>query len=193
VFAWRGIVHRVAGVVMLAGGAWHIGYLAFTKPGRQLFLDLLPRWNDLTDPFKVLRYNLGLTEDKPKFGRFSYIEKSEYWALVWGTLIMGATGAILWFDNTSMGLFTKLGFDISRTIHFYEAILATLAIIVWHLYFVIFNPDIYPMNLSWLTGRMSEEEMHEEHPLELERLKDAGQHHAPGEPMPPPPADDEKK
>ena len=193
VFAWRGIVHRVAGVVMLAGGAWHIGYLAFTRPGRQLFLDLLPRWNDLTDPFKVLRYNLGLTGDKPKFGRFSYIEKSEYWALVWGTLIMGATGAILWFDNTSMGLFTKLGFDISRTIHFYEAILATLAIIVWHLYFVIFNPDIYPMNLSWLTGRMSEEEMHEEHPLELERLKESGQHHAPGEPMPPPPADDAKK
>jgi formate dehydrogenase gamma subunit len=192
-FAWRGIIHRVAGVVMLTGGVWHIAYLAFTKPGRQLFRDLLPRWNDLTDPIKVLRYNLGLSDTKPQFGRFSYIEKSEYWALVWGTLIMGATGAVLWFDNTSMGLFTKLGFDISRTIHFYEAILATLAIIVWHFYFVIFNPDIYPMNLSWLTGRMSEEEMHEEHPLELERLKEAGQHHAPGEPMPPPPTDDAKK
>ena len=84
---------------------------------------------------------------------------------------MGITGVILWFDNTAMGLFSKLGFDISRTIHFYEAILATLAIIVWHFYFVIFNPDVYPMNLSWLTGRMSEKEMLEEHPLELVRLK----------------------
>jgi hypothetical protein len=84
---------------------------------------------------------------------------------------MGATGAILWFENTSIGLFTKLGFDISRTIHFYEAILATLAIIVWHFYFVIFNPDIYPMNLAWLTGRMSEKEMSEEHPLHLQQLK----------------------
>jgi hypothetical protein len=70
-----------------------------------------------------------------------------------------------------MGLFTKLGFDISRVIHFYEAILATLAILVWHIYFVIFNPDVYPMNLAWLTGRMSEKEMLDEHPKHLEELK----------------------
>jgi cytochrome b subunit of formate dehydrogenase len=91
--------------------------------------------------------------------------------MMWGTFLMGVTGAILWFDNTSLGLLSKLGFDISRTVHFYEAILATLAIIVWHFYFVIFNPDVYPMNLAWLTGRMSEEEMLEEHPAELARLK----------------------
>jgi cytochrome b subunit of formate dehydrogenase len=156
---------------MLSAGLWHISYLAFTKPGRSLFKDLLPRWNDLTDPWRVLRYNLGLSPDKPAFGRFSYIEKAEYWALVWGTLLMGLTGAILWFDNTSIDWFTKLGFDAARTVHFYEAVLATLAIIVWHLYFVIFNPDVYPMNLAWLTGRMSEREMIEEHPLQLEEMK----------------------
>jgi cytochrome b subunit of formate dehydrogenase len=121
----------------------------------------------------VLRYNLGLVSTKPLFPRFSYIEKTEYWALMWGTLLMGVTGLVLWFDNTSMALITKLGFDISRTVHFYEAILATLAIIVWHFYFVIFNPDVYPMNLAWLTGKMSEEELLEEHPLELARLKAA--------------------
>lgn len=170
-FELRSLVHRIAGVVMLAGGAWHVAYLAFTKPGRSLFWDLLPRKRDLSDPWQVLRYNVGLSPTKPEFPRFSYIEKAEYWALVWGTLLMGITGAVLWFDNTSMGLFTKLGFDISRTIHFYEAILATLAIVVWHFYFVLFNPDIYPMNLAWLTGRMSEREMLEEHPLELKRLK----------------------
>ena len=172
-FELRGLVHRIAGVVMLAAGAWHIAYLAFSPAGRSLFRDLLPRARDLTDPWKVLRYNLGLAPEKPLFGRFSYIEKAEYWALVWGTLLMGVTGAVLWFDNTSMGLLTKLGLDIAHVIHFYEAILATLAIIVWHLYFVIFNPDIYPMNLAWLTGRMSEREMQEEHPLELERMKEA--------------------
>jgi cytochrome b subunit of formate dehydrogenase len=174
-FEWRGWIHRISGVVMLAGGAWHIGYLAFTKPGRSLLRDLLPRWRDFTDPIGVMKYNLGLSKTKPAFGRFCYIEKAEYWALVWGTLLMGVTGAILWFENTSMGLFTKLGFDISRTIHFYEAILATLAIVVWHFYFVIFNPDVYPMNLAWLTGRMSEKEMLEEHPAELERLKNIEQ------------------
>ncbi len=170
-FEWRGWAHRIAGVAMLAGGAWHVWYLAFTRSGRSLLRDLLPKWRDVTDPWGVLKYNLGLAPQRPAFGRFSYIEKAEYWALVWGTLLMGATGAILWFENTSMGLFTKLGFDVARTVHFYEAILATLAIVVWHFYFVIFNPDIYPMNLAWLTGRMSEKEMLEEHPLELARLK----------------------
>lgn len=182
VFEWRSLAHRVAGVVLLVAGAWHCGYLAFTTPGRKLFLDLLPRWRDVTDPLGVLKYNLGLSPTKPQFPRFSYIEKAEYWALVWGTVLMGITGVVLWFENTSMGLFSKLGFDISRTIHFYEAILATLAIIVWHLYFVVFNPDVYPMNLSWLTGRMSEKELLEEHPLELARLKAAGDHGVDGLP-----------
>ncbi|MEI6465496.1 MAG: cytochrome c3 family protein [Verrucomicrobiota bacterium] len=170
-FEWRGLIHRIAGVVMLAAGGWHGWYLAFTARGRRLFLDLLPRGRDLVDPFRVLRYNVGLAPTKPAFGRFSYIEKAEYWAMMWGSLLMGITGVVLWFDNTSMGLFTKLGFDISRTVHFYEAILATLAIIVWHFYFVIFNPDVYPMNLSWLTGRMSEREMLEEHPAQLAAMK----------------------
>ncbi|HET7453447.1 MAG TPA: cytochrome b/b6 domain-containing protein, partial [Thermoanaerobaculia bacterium] len=112
-------------------------------------------------------------KERPRFGRFSYAEKTEYWALVWGTIVMTATGIVMWFDNTFIGLLTKLGYDVSRTIHFYEAWLATLAIIVWHLYFVIFNPDEYPMNLAWLTGVLSEREMTEEHPLELERLRNA--------------------
>jgi len=184
-FEWRGWIHRGAGVVMLLAGLWHFAYLAFTARGRQLFLDLLPRWRDVTDPIAVMKYNLGLAPTKPAFGRFCYIEKAEYWAMMWGTFLMGVTGAILWFDNTSIGLLSKLGFDISRTVHFYEAILATLAIIVWHFYFVIFNPDVYPMNLGWLTGRMSEEEMLEEHPAELARLK--AEEAAKTLPAPPPP------
>lgn len=187
VFEWRSIIHRVAGVVLVCAGAWHFLYLACTGRGRRLFLDLLPRPCDLTDAWGVLRYNLGLAPSKPKFGRFSYIEKTEYWAMMWGSIVMGITGALLWFENTSIDLFTKLGYDVSRTIHLYEAILATLAIIVWHFYFVIFNPDVYPMNLSWLTGWLSEKEMMEDHPLELERLKGAqegkpGQGAAPEEP-----------
>lgn len=108
---------------------------------------------------------------KPLFERFGYIEKAEYWALVWGVIVMAVTGFIMWFDNYFMGQLTKLGWDISRTIHFYEACLATLAILAWHFYFVLFNPDIYPMSTAWLTGKISEEEMADEHPLELEKLK----------------------
>jgi cytochrome b subunit of formate dehydrogenase len=167
----RGIIHRIAAIVLIAASLYHVYYLAFTSRGRQLFVDLLPRLKDLSDAVGVLKYNLGFSKKKPKFERFSYIEKSEYWALVWGNIVMGFTGFIMWFENTFIGIFTKLGWDIARTVHYYEAWLAFLAILVWHIYFVIFNPDVYPMNLAWIKGTLTEEEMEEEHPLELEKIK----------------------
>jgi len=169
-FDIRGIMHRIAAVVMVGASAYHIYYVTATERGRQLIKDLLPRLSDVSDAIGVMRYNLGMSQEKPQFDRFSYIEKSEYWALVWGTIVMAVTGVILWFDNTFLGLLTKLGWDVARTIHYYEAWLATLAIIVWHFYFVIFNPDIYPINLAFWKGTLTEEEMAEEHPLELERI-----------------------
>ncbi|HZY10153.1 MAG TPA: cytochrome b/b6 domain-containing protein, partial [Bacteroidota bacterium] len=173
IFDLRSLLHRSAGVVMTVASLYHLWYIFFTERGKQLIRDLLPKHQDVRDAVSVLKYNLGLNPIKPKFGRFSYIEKSEYWALVWGTVIMATTGIIMWFDNTFMGILTKLGWDIARTIHFYEAWLATLAIIVWHFYFVIFNPDVYPMNVAWWRGTMSEEEMVEEHPLELDAIERA--------------------
>jgi cytochrome b subunit of formate dehydrogenase len=171
VFDLRSMIHRVSAVLMVGASLYHLYYLLFTARGKQLFLDLLPVAKDITDAIAVMKYNTGFSSIKPKFHRFSYIEKSEYWALVWGTAVMAGTGAIMWFDNTFIGIFTKLGYDISRTIHFYEAWLATLAIIVWHLYYVIFNPDTYPINLAFLKGTITEAEMEEEHALELEAIR----------------------
>lgn len=170
-FELRSILHRIAAVVMVAASLYHVYYLAFTQRGRQLFFDLLPRLQDAKDAIGVLKYNLSLSAEKPLLDRFSYIEKAEYWALIWGTIVMTLTGFVLWFDNTFIGLFTKLGWDIARTIHYYEAWLAFLSIVVWHFYFVLFNPDIYPMSLAWFKGTITEEEMAEEHPLELDRIK----------------------
>jgi cytochrome b subunit of formate dehydrogenase len=178
-FDLRSLIHRVSAVVMLATCFYHLGYLLFTPRGRRLLRDLWWRPSDLRDAIGLVRYNVGLSKEKPRLDRFSYIEKAEYWALVWGTVVMAVTGVIMWFDNTFIGLLTKLGYDVSRTIHFYEAWLATLAILVWHFYFVIFNPDSYPMNTAWLTGMLTEREMEEEHPLELERLREAGANPSP--------------
>jgi len=170
-FEARGILHRVAGVVMVLAGLYHIYYVAAVPRGRKLLRDLLPVRQDLRDAVNVMKYNLGIIRHKPRFGRFSYIEKSEYWALIWGTIVMAMTGGILWFDNTFLGLLTKLWWDVARTVHYYEAWLATLSIVVWHFYFVIFNPDAYPVNLAFWKGTLTEEEMEDEHPLELEALK----------------------
>ena len=169
-FELRSLIHRIAAVIMVAASLYHVGYIAFTQRGRQFVRDMWWRFRDLRDPITALKYNVGLSEERPRFDRFSYVEKAEYWALVWGTIVMVATGFIMWFDNTFIGLLTKLGYDVSRAIHFYEAWLASLAILVWHVYFVVFNPDVYPMNMAWLKGTLTEREMEEEHPLELERL-----------------------
>ena len=171
VFEVRSLLHRIAAIVMIVASFIHIYYILFVPRGKQLVKDLLPVRKDIFDAVGIVRYNLGFSKVKPKLDRFSYIEKSEYWALVWGNIVMISTGFILWFDNTFMGLLTKLGWDVARVVHYYEAWLATLAILVWHIYFVIFNPDVYPMNLAWLKGTITETEMEEEHPLELERIK----------------------
>jgi len=171
VFEARSVTHRVAGVVMLAASLYHVYYVSFTKRGRELILDMLPRMQDARDAAAMVKYNLGMADARPLFGRFSYIEKAEYWALIWGTMVMGATGLIMWFDNTFIGLLTKLGYDVARSIHYYEAWLATLAIVVWHFYFVIFNPDVYPLNVAFWKGTLTEEEMEEDHPLELRKIQ----------------------
>jgi cytochrome b subunit of formate dehydrogenase len=169
-FEARGIIHRIAGVLLVLVSLYHVYYVFVVPRGKQLLRDMLPVRQDIVDLLNAFRYYLGFTDTKPQFGRFSYIEKAEYWALIWGTFVMAVTGFILWFDNTFMGLLTKLGWDIARTIHYYEAWLATLAILVWHFYFVIFNPDSYPLNLAFWKGTLTEEEMREEHPLELDEI-----------------------
>lgn len=172
-FELRGISHRILGIVMIAVSLYHAGYLAFSPRGRQLFLDLLPKWQDAKDVWHNVKYLIGIEKHHPHFDRFSYMEKAEYWALVWGTFVMAATGLVLMFNNYFLANYPKFYLDLSTIIHYYEAWLATLAIVVWHFYYVIFNPIVYPLNTAFLTGMMSEEVMEKEHPKELERLKEA--------------------
>jgi len=170
-FIYRGLFHRIAAVAMILVSLYHVYYIIFTERGKQLFKDLLPKFKDFQDAIGVAKFNLGISNVKPKLDRFCYVEKAEYWALIWGTILMTLTGCVLWFNTTFIDLFTKQGLDIASTIHYYEAWLAFLAIVVWHFYFVIFNPDVYPLNLACIKGTISEEEMAEDHNLELERIK----------------------
>ena len=90
--------------------------------------------------------------EKPKFGRFTYGEKAEYWALVWGTALMGLTGIMLWAKVLVGDLLARWWVDVATAVHFYEAILATLAIVVWHFYQVFFDPDSVSHELG-MVGR----------------------------------------
>lgn len=172
-FELRGLVHRVAAVVMVAASVYHLIYIIFTRRGRQLVADLWFRKQDITDVFTALKYYAGITKEKPKFGRFGYIEKAEYWAVVWGTVVMGLTGAFLWFENFFLPIIGMEGMEIATAIHFYEAILASLAILIWHFYFVFINPDVFPMNRAWFSGYLTRHQMENEHPLELAEIEAA--------------------
>jgi formate dehydrogenase gamma subunit len=168
----RRILHRIAAVVMLVTGIYHIAYLGLSKEGRQWVKDMLPRWKDVRDVVQNFGYYLGLHGTRPKVARFGYSEKAEYWAVVWGTIIMGLTGLMIWFKIGIFGFLPRWWIDIALAIHFYEAVLATLAIIVWHFYQVIFDPDVYPLNWALVDGRVSEHFYKEEHELAYEQMKE---------------------
>jgi len=169
----RRVIHRVAAVVMLALGLYHIAYMVFTKEGRQGLKDFWFNFKDASDVIAVMKYYLGLSKQHPKMGRFTYAEKAEYWALVWGTIVMGVTGLMLWFEvqvSAWLGL-PRWWVDVALLIHYYEAILATLAIIIWHLYAVIFDPEVYPINWAWFDGKMREGQFRHEHEAEWEKMQ----------------------
>ena len=165
---WRGIIHRVAGVVLMGAGIYHVFYLAAAREGRRLIRDLAPKPKDAFDACNTMLYYLGLRSEKPQFGRFNYAEKAEYWALVWGTALMGLTGVMLWAKVWVGNTLARWWVDIATAVHFYEAILATLAIVVWHFYQVFLDPDVYPMNWAWWDGKMPAEHYRHEHGLDHE-------------------------
>ncbi len=163
------LLHRVGALLLIGVGIWHMLYL-FTAAGRRELRELLPRPKDLFDFWQNIKYLVGLSRERPKFGRFSYIEKFDYWAVYWGMVIMIGSGLLLWFHNLALGLFPKYILDIAREAHSDEALLATLAIVIWHWYNAHFNPSVFPMNTTIFTGKISKKRMMEEHPLEYEQL-----------------------
>lgn len=166
----RRIVHRIAGLTLIASGIYHVFYVFIDRGGRSVAAALRPETKDMRDVWTNLRYYLGWSQERPQFGRFNYSEKFEYWALVWGTVIMACTGLMGWFQITVTKILPGWWIDVALVIHLYEAILATLAILIWHLYQVIFDPDVYPMNWSWWNGRMPLEHYKDEHPLDSKTI-----------------------
>ena len=165
-----GFIHRIGAAGLIGVGIVHLFYTVFTKDGRKDFIYFLPCIKDVKDVYIMVKYYLGFSNKKAKFDRFSYVEKFDYWAVYWGMVIMIGSGSILWFENIVLRVFPKYIYDISKVTHSDEALLATLAIIIWHFYNVHFNPDKFPMSYLWLTGKISKQKMMEEHPLEYEKM-----------------------
>ena len=169
--AFRGQLHRAAAIVLIAATLYHFVHLAVNKRDRLFLRAMLPKWKDATDLVGVLLYNLGARKEEPQFAKFNYAEKLEYWAFLWGTAVMGVSGFFLWFNNFTLRHFPKWITDAATAVHWYEALLATFSILLWHFYMVIFDPLIYPMDLAWLNGKVSADHYRQTRPAYLKALQ----------------------
>lgn len=165
--------HRVAGIVLMLICVFHTFYCIFTKDGRKMFMQFLPTPKDVKDVLHQSAFFLGLRDDRPLFGKFGYHEKFDYWAVYWGCVIMVGTGLMLMYDRVTQWLVGgnfAWTYTLALEVHGDEAILATLALFIWHFWNVHFNPRIFPGNTMIFHGMISKEEMIEEHPLELAEM-----------------------
>ncbi|WP_085938782.1 formate dehydrogenase subunit gamma [Desulfosporosinus youngiae] len=163
-------VHLAAAAVMLLASAYHLIYLVIDPlVNKKLSLAILPNGKDFVDVVQDIQYLLGLRKDPPKFDRYSYKEKFDYWAVFWGMAIMGGSGLMMWFPQFFTQYMPRWIIDSSRYAHTDEAILAISAIFIWHFFNSHFSPRFFPMNHVWYKGTITREEMKEDHPLELER------------------------
>jgi cytochrome b subunit of formate dehydrogenase len=161
------VVHRWAATVLMLATVYHLLEVAYHVIVRRVALSMLPRYQDVADALQAVRYNLGLAKERPHTDRYTWEEKVEYWSLIWGTIVMIGTGFMLWNPVATARFLPGQWIPAAQVVHGGEALLAILAVLVWHFY----SMHLRHFNRSMLTGTMTEHEMAEEHPLELARIK----------------------
>ena len=161
------LIHHTSAVVMILLSIYHLldaGYKIFVRRTR---LSMLPTLKDVKDALQAFLYNIGFGKTRPQMGRYTFEEKAEYWALIWGTVIMAITGFIMWNPILASRIMPGEIIPASKAAHGGEALLAVMAIVVWHIYGV----HIKRFNKAMWTGKQTEAEMLHEHPLELADIK----------------------
>lgn len=161
------IIHRVAAVVLMLATIYHGGVVTYRVFVQRVRLTMLPGWQDVKDAVQSLAYNFGLAKSRPAMGRYNFGEKVEYWAVIWGTVIMVITGFMLWNPIATTNFLPGEFIPAAKAAHGGEALLAVLSIVTWHMYHV----HIRIFNKSMFTGRISRHEMEEEHALELAEIE----------------------
>ena len=169
---WGGIenvrtTHHVAATILMLVAIYHLialGYKVFVLRRR---MTMLPGFQDIKDALAAFAHNIGLRRTGAQMGRYTFEEKAEYWALVWGIVVMGITGFIMWNPIATVKFLPGEFIPAAKAAHGAEALLAVLAIVVWHMYGV----HLRRFNKSMWTGKLSEQEMLHEHPLELADVK----------------------
>ena len=169
-----GLIHRVAGITMLLDFVYHLIYLGYRFSKGERRFDILPTPKDFKDFYQNIKYFLGISREKPRFGRFTYSQKFDYWAVFWGILIIGSSGLALAFPTKAAlfipALASNWAWELLYIMHSDEALLAIVFIFFWHFYNEHLKPEVFPMSWVWITGKISLKDLKERHPAEFERL-----------------------
>ena len=169
------LVHRAAGTALAASTVLHFASALLAVSSRRIPLRMIPTRKDFGDAVGTLRYYLGASSVHPKFDRFDYRQKFEYWGLVMGNMVMISTGFLLLFPVAATRIVPGVALAAARIAHSNEGLLAFFVISVWHVYNAVLAPEVFPLDTSIFTGRISRERMEHEHPLELARLEAANE------------------
>ena len=166
-------IHHVNAFVLGITCLYHVGKGLYRLLVRRARFEMWPRLKDGRDVVENVGYFLGIRKTRPRFDRYSYMEKFEYWGVVWGMLVMALTGLALFYPTVVTALLPGIIIPAAKSIHGGEALLAVSVIVLWHLFNTHLNPRVFPINLSIFTGQVEKQEMMEEHSLEYERATGA--------------------
>jgi len=161
------LIHRYAAVVLLLETIYHGGAITYKVFVQRTGLTMMLGWQDVKDTLAVLAYNLGINKTHPKLPRYNFEEKMEYWAFIWGTVLMAVTGFMLWNPIATAKFLPGSFIPAAKAAHGGEALLAVLAVIVWHFYGV----HLRKFNTSMFSGKLSRDSMAHDHALELEAIE----------------------
>ncbi|MGB8646938.1 MAG: cytochrome b/b6 domain-containing protein [Anaerolineae bacterium] len=157
------VIHHTAAIVLLLGAVYHFVALLYKVYVQRIRWTMFPQLQDVFDAVNSVMYNLGMRKEAPQFDHFSFGEKFEYWALIWGTLVMALSGFVLWNPIITSRVLPGEIIPAAKAAHGAEAILAVLSVLIWHFY----NVHIREFNKAMFTGKLTAHQMEEEHPLAL--------------------------
>ncbi len=173
-----GLIHRIAGVGMLIDFISHVIYLGYLFATKKMTINLkttvIPLPKDVFDVIKNFMYFFGLSKEKARFGKYSYAQKFDYWAVFWGMFIIGFSGYALAFPMQVSYIIPQFAtgwiWELLGIMHSDEALLAIVFILFWHFYNEHLKPEVFPMSWIWITGKISTDQLKHHHPIEYELL-----------------------
>lgn len=163
-------VHRTFGGVLVAETVYHAFAVLYVLVVKKARWSMIPGLKDLRDAAQMVLFFLGRRKERARFDRFDFRQKVEYLALIWGTVVMIATGLCMWFPVEATRWISGELIPAAKAAHGGEGLLAFASILLWHMYSAHLSPDVFPFDKTIFTGKISEERMKHEHPLEYERI-----------------------